>query len=60
LAFVDWQQAEEKALMVGKIIEGTVTLIILYLVLMHSSDFGTVAQAIGSQYTGAVRTLQGR
>ena len=46
--------------MVGKIFEGTVTLIILYLVLIHSSDFGTVAQAIGTQYTGAVRTLQGR
>lgn len=46
--------------MVEKIIEGTITLIILYLVLTHSSDFGTVAQAIGQQYVGAVKTLQGR
>jgi hypothetical protein len=46
--------------MVGKIIEGTVTLIILYLVLSNADSFGTVAQAIGTQYTGAVKTLQGR
>lgn len=46
--------------MVMAIIEGSVTLIILYLVLAHSGEFGTVAQAIGSQYVGAVKTLQGR
>lgn len=46
--------------MVAAIIEGSITLIILYLVLAHSTEFGTVAQAIGSQYQGAVKVLQGR
>jgi len=46
--------------MVTAIIEGTVTLIILFLVLSHAADFGTVTQAIGQQYIGAVKTLQGR
>lgn len=42
------------------IIEGTITLVILYLVLKNSDQFGTVTQNIGQQYVGAVKTLQGR
>jgi hypothetical protein len=46
--------------MVEAIIDGTITLIILFLVLAHANEFGTVAQAIGQQYIGAVKVLQGR
>lgn len=46
--------------MTAAIIEGTILLIILFLVLTHSGEFSTIASSIGSQYTGAVSTLQGR
>ncbi len=46
--------------MVGEIIEGTIFLILVYLVLANASSFSTVAGAIGSQYVSAVKTLQAR
>ena len=46
--------------MVGQIIEGSVILIILFLILSNAQGFYTAASAIGSTYIAAVRTLQGR
>lgn len=46
--------------MVESVIEGTIFLILVFLVLSRSADFGAVAGAIGGQYTTAVKTLQGR
>lgn len=46
--------------MVGKIIEGTVTLVALYLVVANASNFSTVVNAVGGQYANAVKTLQAR
>jgi len=44
----------------GQIIEGTIVLIFLYLVLANATSFATVAGAVGSTYTSAVKTLQAR
>jgi len=46
--------------MVGRIVEGTITLIVVYLVLQNASGFSAAAQAVGSGYVGAVKALQGR
>lgn len=45
---------------VNRIIEGTITLILVFLVLTNAQGFDTVASAIGNVYSNAVRTLQGR
>lgn len=46
--------------MVGRILEGTATLVLVYLVLTNASGFSSAASAAGSVYTNAVKTLQGR
>ena len=46
--------------MVSRIIEGTITLIVVYLVLTKAAEFSTAARAVGGTYTDAVRALQGR
>jgi len=45
---------------INRIIEGTITLILVFLVLTNAQSFDTVASAIGNVYSNAVRTLQGR
>ncbi len=45
---------------VGRILEITFVLIVLYLVLSNGSSFGSVVNTIGSTYIGAVKALQGR
>jgi len=45
---------------INRIIEGTITLILVFLVLTNAQGFDTVASAIGNVYSNAVRTLQGR
>lgn len=44
----------------GKIIEGTITLVMAFLVISNADKFSTAAQAVGSVYTEAVKALQGR
>jgi hypothetical protein len=44
----------------NRIIEGTITLVLVFLVLTNANGFDTVASAIGNLYSGAVKTLQGR
>lgn len=46
--------------MVGNIIESTFLLVMAYLILMHADAFSSAARAVGSVYTNAVQTLQGR
>lgn len=46
--------------MMGRIIEGTLTAVIVYLVLTKASEFSTAARAAGSVYADSVRALQGR
>ena len=45
---------------VNRIIEGTIILVLVFLVLTNANGFDTVASAIGNVYTSAVKTLQGR
>jgi len=44
----------------GRIVEGTITLILAYLVIANADKFSTAATAVGSVYTDAVKALQGR
>lgn len=46
--------------MIGRVLEGTATLVLVYLILTNAQGFSTAAQAAGGVYTGAVKTLQGR
>lgn len=46
--------------MIGRVIEGTITLIVVYLVLSKASEFSTASRAIGGTYVDAVKALQGR
>ncbi len=46
--------------MLGKVIEGTIVLIILFLVLSNSKGFSDVTKSIGGVYISGVKTLQGR
>lgn len=46
--------------MVGKVIEGTVFLVALYLVVANASNFSTVVNSVGGQYFNAVKVLQAR
>ena len=46
--------------MIGRIIEGTVTLIVVYLVLQNAQGFSSAAQAVAQGYVGSVKVLQGR
>jgi len=45
---------------VGRVLEITFILVLMYLVLTNGSAFSQVTQSIGSVYTSSVRTLQGR
>lgn len=46
--------------MVAQVIEGTITLVAVYLVLSNAYSFSTVVKTVGEVYSGAVRALQGR
>lgn len=46
--------------MMGKVIEGTVVLVMAYLVFVNATGFATAAKAAGSVYVNAVQALQGR
>ena len=44
----------------GRIIEGTITLILAYLVIANADKFSIAATTVGTIYTDAVKALQGR
>jgi hypothetical protein len=46
--------------MLGKVVEGTIVLVMAYLVFVNASGFATAAKAAGSVYVNAVQALQGR
>lgn len=45
---------------IGRVLEITFVLVLAFLVLTHSKEFSQVAGTVGTAYTGAVKTLQGR
>jgi hypothetical protein len=45
---------------VSRIIEVTMTLVLVYLVVTHGSQFAQVVSSIASGYTSSVKALQGR
>lgn len=45
---------------ISKILSGTAILIGMYLILKNSKSTVDVVNSLGSTYTGAVKTLQGR
>lgn len=45
---------------VRTILVGTGALVALYLLVSHATDAGKLLGAVGTAYTGGVRTLQGR
>lgn len=45
---------------VSRVIEVTMTLIVVYLIVAHGSEFSKVVSAIASGYSQSVRALQGR
>jgi Sec-independent protein translocase protein TatA len=46
--------------MLGRWMEITFVLIVIFLVLSRATAFSTAARSIGSVYVGAVKALQGR
>lgn len=46
--------------MFERIIEGTVTLVMAYLIIANADKFGIAVKAAGDTYVNAVRSLQGR
>lgn len=46
--------------MVGRILEITFVLVMMYLVIANASNFSKAIGAVGGVYIGAVKTLQGR
>ena len=44
----------------GKIIEGTIALVLAYLVIANADKFSIAATTVGKVYTDAVTALQGR
>lgn len=46
--------------MIDRILEITLTLVLVYLVLSRAEGFSTALGSVGSVYTSSVRTLQGR
>jgi hypothetical protein len=46
--------------MIRQVIEGTILLIIIYLVLSNGQSFSAVTRSIGGVYVGSVKALQGR
>jgi len=43
-----------------KIVEGTIVLILMFLVLTNAQGFATVSSSVGTTYVNAVKALQGR
>jgi hypothetical protein len=52
--------SEQDKPMISRIIEGTFTAVLVYLVLSQASQFSTVMSAIARTYTSGVKTLQAR
>lgn len=46
--------------MVGRVIEGTITLIIIYLLVTNADGFSNIIKNVGSVYGASVKALQGR
>lgn len=46
--------------MINKVIEGTITLVLAYLIIANASNFSKVVSAITAGYIGSVKALQGR
>ncbi len=46
--------------MVNKVIEGTITLIIIYLLVTNADGFSNIISNVGSVYGASVKALQGR
>lgn len=46
--------------MIGRILEITFSLVLVYLILTNADSFARVTSAVSEAYTSAVRTLQGR
>jgi len=46
--------------MINRIIEGTITLVIIYLVLANGKSFSSILQTGGAVYANSVGVLQGR
>ena len=46
--------------MVKSVIEGTIVLIILYLILANGKSFSSILQSGGSVYISSIKALQGR
>lgn len=46
--------------MVGRVIEGTIVLIVLYLILSNSKGFSDIVKSSGAVYGNSVKVLQGR
>lgn len=45
---------------IGRLLELTVTLVVLYLVLSQYRGFSSVISSLSNAYVGAVKALQGR
>lgn len=46
--------------MVNKVIEGTITLVLAYLVIANAPNFSKVVASLAGGYIGSVKALQGR
>jgi hypothetical protein len=46
--------------MFGRVVEATVTMIIIYYVATHAAGFASLISASASGYSSAVKALQGR
>jgi uncharacterized protein YcfJ len=46
--------------MIGKVIEGTIVLIVVYLVLANGKNFSSAVGAVSGGYVGAIKAFQGR
>lgn len=45
---------------VNRVLEATVVLVLMYLVVANANGFSMAVRSVGSVYSGAVKTLQGR
>ncbi len=43
-----------------KFVEGSLTLVLVYLLVANARGFSTIVGAAGTQYTSVIKTLQGR
>lgn len=44
----------------NRILEATVVLVMTFLIIANAKNFSIAVQSVGSVYSGAVKTLQGR